>query len=112
MAKKPKETKKDKKTAVLEINNYQYLIQEGQEIPIRIDLSAQKKDIKINVLAIFQNDTFDYGTPYIKKEVDFELGEIVKGKKVVKATYTAKSRYRRKVGHRSKYREFKLKSIK
>lgn len=106
--------KQDKapRTAVLEINNMQYVVAEGETVATRISPDANSKDIEVNLLALIDGDKFDYGKPYLKQKVEFELGEVVKGKKVTTNIFKAKSRYRRRRGFRPKYVEFTLKAIK
>lgn len=115
MAEKKKETKTTEKNNdryVLQINNMQYVLSAGESTPIRVEVDAQADDLEVNVLAVLNEDKIEYGTPNLKQKAKFELGDVIKGEKVVKKTFKAKSRYRRKVGHRPKYREFKLIEVK
>jgi len=99
------------KLAILEINNMQYIVAEGETITCRIDLDPTATP-EVNLLGLVFGSEFTYGTPYLTNKVDFKLGEIVKGDKVITAKFKAKSRYRRKVGFRPHYIEFTLNSIK
>lgn len=99
------------KLGILEINKMQYVIKEGQTITVRISPTAKAKDVDVKLLGLIEGDSFEYGTPYLDNKLKFELGEVVKGPKVIKSTYKAKTRYRRKVGFRPKYVEFNLVEI-
>lgn len=111
------ETKKSKKTtvkkvtkvkpevseslsyAVVEINNQQEKVQEGQRIEVQ---SIKGDTFKFDkVLAFFSEKESKFGNPYIsgayveaKKVLDF------KDKKIRVETFKAKSRYRKVRGHR------------
>lgn len=97
------------KTAIVAINNMQYVVKEGETIHTRIAL--QSKDVEVKLLALIDGETFTYGKPYLENKIDFELGEVVLGEKVTAFRYKSKARHRRKVGFRQKFVEFKLNSV-
>ncbi len=94
---------------VFEINNNQYLAKTGEVIRTRI--STVEPNPIINLLATIDGDSLDYGSPYLKNKVDFEVMGVVKGEKVRTNTYKAKSRTRKAVGNRPRYVEIKIKSF-
>ncbi|MFW5702617.1 MAG: 50S ribosomal protein L21 [Candidatus Dojkabacteria bacterium] len=100
------------KTAILEINNMQYVVAEGETISTRIATNLTDKDLRVNLLAIIDGENFEYGKPYLKQKVEFSLGNIIKGEKVTTNKFKAKSRYRKKTGFRPRFVEFTLNSIK
>jgi large subunit ribosomal protein L21 len=106
MAKTEKATKKEEKNkdkfAVIEIAGGQIKVREGQEYEVK-KLSGNKGDkIEIeNVLMIADGDDVKIGEPYVKDaKVTLEITSQKKGEKVKVFKYKAKSRYRRKYGHR------------
>jgi ribosomal protein L21 len=118
-AKKPtkKQTKKTRKsasprTAVLAINNMQYIVKEGETIATRISLDSKNSDVDVKLLALLDGDKLEYGKPHIDKKVDFELGKVKSGEKVTTAKFKSKSRYRRRKGFRKKFVEFTLNQVK
>lgn len=98
------------KTAILEINNMQYVVREGETITCRVVTDEEApRDVKL--LGIVDGENLFYGTPYLSNKIDFAFGEVVKGDKVVTAKFKAKSRYRRKVASRPQYVKFTLNGI-
>ena len=91
--------------AVVKMGSSQYLVNDGQKL--LVDHSQVD-----GVLLTVDGDKVVVGTPYVDKAsvVLEDLGE-VKGDKVRASTYTAKSRSRRTVGFRPKYRQVQVKSI-
>jgi len=108
---KVEKTTKPSRIAILQINNLQYIVREGEKILTRISPKAVKEDINVKLLGIIDGDNFEYGKPYLDYAVDFDLGEMVKGDKVTSFKYKHKARYRRKVGFRKKFVEITLNSI-
>jgi large subunit ribosomal protein L21 len=98
-----KETKESKdKFAVIEIAGGQIKVREGEQYEVK-KLSGNKGDeIEIgNVLMIAEGDDVKIGEPYVKDaKVTLEITSQKKGEKVKVFKYKAKSRYRRKYGHR------------
>ena len=105
MPKTKEETKKKsvtKKFAVIELSGSQLKIKEGDEYEVK-KISGNKGDqVEIeNVLMLVNGDDVKVGDPYVKDtRVTLEITSQKKGEKVKVFKYKAKSRYRRKYGHR------------
>lgn len=103
--------KQSPKTVIVAINKMQYVVKEGETIKTRIGLDSQAEDVEVKLLAVVDGENFTYGTPYLANKLNFELGGVVLGEKVTAFKYKSKARYRRKVGFRQKFVEFKLNSV-
>jgi len=103
------EKKKSSKTAVIRINNNQYLVQEGREILID---PIKEKNVKPEVLLIVTGEKVKIGTPLLKDaRVKVKLLGEEKGKKIDVYKFKAKSRYRRKMGFRPNYQRLLVEKI-
>lgn len=112
-AKPAAKAKKVNGTAILQINNVQYVAKVGQTFPVMIELDTEKEaDLDVKTLAIINGTDSQFGSPFLDTKVDFTLvKDVVKGEKVYANKFKAKSRYRKKVGHRAKYLQFTLNSL-
>ncbi len=101
------------KYAVVEINQKQYKVKEGEELNVdKIEGDKGKKLTFDKVLLFINEKKRKIGTPHIRgAKVTAEILDQFKGKKIRVATYKAKSRYRRVIGHRSQLTKIKIKKI-
>jgi len=101
------------KFAVIQISGKQELVNVGDIIKVNRLNEAENKSFDItNVLLVKNGEKIDIGTPLVKgAKVKAQVVKHTKGPKVFKQTYTAKSRYRRKVGHRQALSEIKITGI-
>lgn len=101
------------KYAVIEINGKQHQVSEDDEIEVdKIEGDKGKKITFDKVLLIVNDKKKKIGTPLVKgAKVTAEILDQFKGKKIRVATYKAKSRYRRVIGHRSQLTKIKIKKI-
>lgn len=101
------------KYAVVEINKKQYKVAEGEELEVdKIDGDKGKKLTFDKVLLIVDEKKRQIGNPLVKgAKVTAEILDQFKGKKIRVATYKAKSRYRRVIGHRSLLTKIKINKI-
>jgi len=101
------------KYAVVEINGSQYKVAEGEELDVdKIEGKKGKKLSFDKVLLMVDEKKRKIGNPLVKgAKVTAEILEQFKGKKIRVATYKAKSRYRRVIGHRSQLTKIKIKKI-
>lgn len=100
--------------AVIKVGSFQYLVEEGKEYTVpKFEAEAGKDFDAAEVLLVASEKDVKVGDPVVKgaKVVLDILGQ-EKGEKVVKATYKAKARVRRKVGFRKQVTRFNVKSIK
>jgi len=101
------------KYAVVEINGSQHKVTEGEELDVdKIEGKKGKKLSFDKVLLIVDKKKRKIGNPLVKgAKVTAEILEQFKGKKIRVATYKAKSRYRRVIGHRSQLTKIRIKKI-
>ncbi|HUV42403.1 MAG TPA: 50S ribosomal protein L21 [Patescibacteria group bacterium] len=101
------------KYAVIEINNRQHKVTEGEELAV--DKLEGKKGEKLTfdkVLLLIDEKKRFIGQPLVKgAKVTAEIIEQFKDKKIRVATYKAKSRYRKVKGHRSQLTKIKINKI-
>jgi len=100
--------------AIVETGGKQYKIAEGDVFSIEKikDVEAGKSVKFDKVLLLDDGKTTKVGTPYIKgATVEVELLETGKGKKLHIQKFKAKSRYKRRVGHRQHFSKVSVKKI-
>lgn len=100
--------------AIVDHKNKQYRVTVGQTLNIDLDSEISEKTVKFeNVLLFSDEKSTKVGDPTIKGAVvEAEvLGEI-KDEKVKISKFHAKKHYQRNNGHRQKYVEIKISSIK
>ncbi|MBP7859990.1 bL21 family ribosomal protein [Patescibacteria group bacterium] len=97
-----------KKLAVLEKNNEQILVKEGETFYFR---TSDSKDTNFNVLLILEDEKVVIGEPFIEK--NGVIVEFVGEKKLKTETrrYRNKSRYRRNKSHTDIFFEYKVVQI-
>lgn len=111
-----KTTAKAEEFAVIETGGKQYMVSVGETVEVE-RLSGELKDgdkIEFDkVLLVDDGKDATIGDPYIKgaKVVGTFLGE-KKGKKLSIVRFKAKSNRHRKIGHRQKYSQVKIDSLK
>ncbi len=101
------------KKAVIKVGGKQYLVAEKETL--RVDLLPQgTKELKLDALLVIDGDKVKVGTPTVKgvKVVAKVAEELVKGDKVRVIRYKAKKRVHKENGHRQKYSEIEITSIK
>ena len=99
--------------AVIETGGKQYLIKENQKIHIEKLSGKEGSAISFpKVLMIFDDKATDIGKPLVSQAT--VNGEIIKqgrDRKVIVFKYHAKTRYRKKKGHRQHFTEVLIKKI-
>jgi len=99
--------------AVIETGGKQYLVAAKDKVVIE-KLEAQEGDLVTfdKVLLVTSDDKFDLGKPYISGgKVTAKVLSQAKGEKLTVFKYRAKSRYRRKTGHRQQQTLVEIQSI-
>jgi len=101
------------KFAVVKIRNEQFLVEEGKTCEInRYDGKVGDKLSFSDVLLKVDGEKVEIGQPVIAKSlVEAEIVEHSRGEKVIKMTYKAKSRERKKSGHRQDLTVIKINKI-
>ncbi|HUW71622.1 MAG TPA: 50S ribosomal protein L21 [Candidatus Humimicrobiaceae bacterium] len=96
--------------AVIRTGGKQYLVSPGQKIKIEKIDKKEGSEIAFNeVLLLEKNKKIEIGTPLIKGAKVF--GKIIrqgKGKKIIIFKYKAKTRYKKKAGHRQLFTEVEI----
>lgn len=99
--------------AVIETGGKQYLVKENQKIKVE-KLSGKEGELVSfpKVLLVFDDKTTSVGMPVVKDAtVEGELVKQGRDRKVIVFKYHAKTRYRKKKGHRQHFTEILIKKI-
>jgi len=99
--------------AIIETGGKQYMVSKGEKIRVE-KLSGKEGDIIKFDTVLFTEDgkTFDIGKPYLTgKTVEAKILKQGRGKKIRVFKYKAKSRYRKRQGHRQHYTEIEMTKI-
>lgn len=101
------------KYAVVKIGSSQYKVAEGEEILVDRLIAEKDQTVKFEqVLLVADNGRIKVGQPLVAGvAVSARVVDQVKGKKIRVATYKAKSRYRRVIGHRQHLTQIRIESI-
>lgn len=99
--------------AVIKTGGKQYVVRAGEKLKIE-KLNANEGDkFEFNeVLLISDGSKVEIGTPHIKgAKVEAEIIKQGRGRKIIVFKYHAKTRYRKKKGHRQYFTEVKILKI-
>jgi large subunit ribosomal protein L21 len=89
------------KTAVIALGGKQHLVAVGDKIVVNRLQAEAGKDLDAEVLLVSEGEKTSVGTPNVAgASVSLKVASHDKAKKIVVAHFRAKSRYRRKQGHR------------
>lgn len=101
------------KYAIVEIKGKQYPVKEGEELDVaKIEGEKGKKITLEKILLLVSDKKRQIGTPLVKgAKITAQILDQIKGKKIRVATYKAKSRYRRTIGHRDQLTKIKIGKI-
>ena len=101
------------KYAVIETSGSQFQVTEGQIIEFdRVDQEAGSEVTFDKVMLLVDGDKIEVGATYVEgHKVSGEIVEHFKDKKLYIYKYKAKSRYRRKTGHRQEKTRIKINKI-
>lgn len=98
------------KYAVIRLNGQQFKVEEGDEVLVN---SLNGKKPEAEVLMVKDGDKVAVGTPVVAK-LPVKLSVVndeVKGNKLYVSKYKSKSRYRKRIGFRSKLSKIKVEKI-
>lgn len=100
--------------AIIKAGGKQYKVKEGQELKIEKIAAETGEKINLDVLLVADEngENVQVGTPVLTNAVEAEVLEQGRGKKITIIKFKAKTRYRRKMGHRQPYSKVKVTSIK
>ena len=103
------------KFAVIETGGKQYKVAEGDMFTVEKikDVEAGKTVTFDKVLLVDDGKTTKVGTPYIEgASIEVKLEAQGKGKKLHIQKFKAKSRYKKRIGHRQEFSKVSVKKIK
>lgn len=86
--------------AIIEINNHQILVKPGSKFSVLGELGQVGDTIKNAKVLLYKDGQAEIGTPYVNKTIDLKIVSVEKTDKIDVFKYKAKSRYRRRNGHR------------
>ncbi len=100
--------------AVIESGGKQHKVQEGQYLSVDLLENEPGKKITFdNVLLYVDDKNVEIGQPYLSNvKVTAEIKDIVKGDKLSVLRFRRRKNSMRKVGHRAKFSQVEIKSIK
>ena len=96
--------------AVIKTGGKQYLVKQGDLLKIeKLDVEAGKP-VQFETLLLAEEDgsSMQVGTPTLKSLVAGEIVEHGRDAKISVVKYKAKSKYRRRVGHRQHFTKVKI----
>ncbi|MBI3290781.1 50S ribosomal protein L21 [Candidatus Falkowbacteria bacterium] len=99
--------------AVVKTGGKQYLVKVGDKIRVE-KLPGQEGDkIKLDTILITdeKGEKVSVGKPLLESKVEASIIKQITAKKVLVVKYKAKTRYKRRVGHRQQYSEIKIDKI-
>jgi len=102
------------KIAVIKTGGKQYKVKEGDVIKVEKLTGEKGAKVKLETLLIADSKEGaieELGAPTLGEKVIGEIIETEKDKKITVIKYKAKTRYRRKKGHRQTYTKLKIEKI-
>lgn len=98
---------------MFETGGKQYKAGKGDMLEVEhLDLKPESTIVFDKVLLLNSEDTVEIGTPYLGNvRINARVIDSVKGDKIVVQKFRAKSRYRRKYGHRTLFSKIKIEDI-
>lgn len=99
--------------AVIEVSGKQYFVEEKQSLLVDL-LSSESDTLAIKPLLVIDGDKVKVGKPFVdESEVKAKIvNQEVKGDKIRVIRYKSKKRVHKENGHRQKYTELLIESIK
>lgn len=103
----------DKDFAIVKIGSSQYQVSKGDQLEVeKVEAEAGKKLVLTEVLLTTKKGKVTIGAPHVKgAKVEAKVLEHKKGRKVKTLKYRAKSRYRKRTGHRPMYTRIEIVKI-
>ena len=99
--------------AVIQTGGKQYRVKSGDVIDVeKLDEEVGSRIDLTSVLLVGEDDGVSVGTPIVDgAKVTAEVAEQFRGPKIIVYKYKAKTRYRRKNGHRQSYTRLRIRHI-
>lgn len=101
------------KKAVIKVGGKQYIVAEKETLLVDL-LQDGTKELELDALIVIDGEKTDVGTPTVKgvKVLARVKEPEVKGEKLRVIRYKSKKRVHKEIGHRQKYSEIEITSIK
>lgn len=99
--------------AVIKTGGKQYLVKQGDLLKVeKLDLEVGKP-VQLETLLLSEEDgtSMQVGAPILKSSVSAEIVEHGRADKISVVKYKAKSKYRRRVGHRQHFTKIKINAL-
>lgn len=99
--------------AILDVNNRQYKVKQGQEIYVDLQEAEVGADLTFNKILLADNEgSVQVGTPSLANaSVSAKVLDHVKGDKVIIFKKKRRKGYRVKKGHRQQFTKIRIESI-
>jgi len=99
--------------AILDVNNRQYKVKQGQEIYVDLQEAEVGADLTFNKILLADNEgSVSVGTPSLANaSVSAKVLDHVKGDKVIIFKKKRRKGYRVKKGHRQQFTKIRIESI-
>jgi large subunit ribosomal protein L21 len=99
--------------AILDVNNRQYKVKQGQEIYVDLQTAEVGTDLTFNKVLLAENEgNIRVGTPNLPNaKVSAKVLDHVKGDKVIVFKKKRRKGYRVKKGHRQQFTKVRIDSI-
>jgi large subunit ribosomal protein L21 len=99
--------------AILDVNNRQYKVKQGQEIYVDLQQAEVGADLTFNKILLAENEgSVRVGTPSLNNaSVSAKVLDHVKGDKVIIFKKKRRKGYRVKKGHRQQFTKIRIESI-
>ncbi len=99
--------------AVIRTGGKQYTVREGETLDVELLPTPAGESIELSeVLMLGEGADITVGTPVVAgAKVVAEVVEHGKGDKIIVFKYKAKTRYRKKIGHRQKFTRLSIRQI-
>jgi len=99
--------------AILDVNNRQYKVKQGQEIYVDLQTAEVGTDLTFNKVLLADNEgSIQVGTPNLPNaSVSAKVLDHVKGDKVIVFKKKRRKGYRVKNGHRQQFTKIRIDSI-
>lgn len=99
--------------AVIKTGGKQYVVKEGDVLTVeKLDAeTGAKVSFEVLLMAEADGSKLNVGSPVLSQTIDGEVVSHGRAKKIEVVKYKAKSRYRRRVGHRQPFTKVKIQKI-
>jgi large subunit ribosomal protein L21 len=99
------------KFAVIKTGGKQHKVEENQILSVEKLLGEKGDKVEFETLLTADGDKLEIGKPTLAAKVKASILEQYRAKKLTIVKFRAKSRYRRKQGHRQHYTKIKIEKI-